>query len=198
MIAKHIDRYAKERAKTQDDLPAIEKERSTIGEEYRHLIGSVGPLGQEFFKARREQLEARLAHLNKRRETAMTEIVATPKDAASIAENVKEQIANLVPLLVERSVSVRPLVGCFVSKCEVDLETKGIELELAIPGWGMTRNSRALETISVVQSEVHPTMYHTNVLDPLVFAKYRLIYRRTSEKHKGVRVWYTSEPQPIR
>jgi hypothetical protein len=158
-LAKHIDRYTRERMKDRHDLPTIEKERAEIGEKYRRLIENVGPLGLEFFQKEKEQLERRLAHLNARQKAAVSDMAVTPKDAPAVAASVKAQFATILKLMNEGAVNLRPLIEVFVSRCEVDLVTKDVELEFALPGWAITHKQKALEEVCVVGSAVASGSY---------------------------------------
>jgi DNA invertase Pin-like site-specific DNA recombinase len=196
-ISTHIARCTKDRIQDRHELPTLEAQRTAKKDEYRSLV-ELPPQGQGIFKLKINQLELELNFLDHRIKTANAEVAATPEDAGEIAKVVQAQFTQLVAIAAERTVKcMRKLMEVFVFRCDADLETKNVALELALPGWALSKEKRILEKFGLVSASIGSGFHQTKSLEPLILAKYQLSYSRTLIPFKGSAVSYARQRLPL-
>jgi hypothetical protein len=153
------------------DVDQLEKEREKISQQIEFVIDSLGTVGQQAAKAKLQQLEAKLMTVVARIDQAQSTKPEDERSAESIADEMIAKLTEVAATIRTMPLpTLRPLLMALIARLEVDMATKTVQLDLAIPAC-MGKNGLCLEDKSS-QRFVHEAQYEI----PLESAECR--YRR--------------------
>lgn len=140
------------------DLDKLEIERMKLCQQIEFVIDSLGSVGQDAAKTKLQQLEAKLTAVISRIEQARAATKIETRSAESIAG---EMIANLTKIAATIQTlpmaTLRPLLMALIARLEVDMTTKAVKIDLAIPSWG-SENALCLEDKAVQRPVIQAQM----------------------------------------
>ena len=197
LIAKHINEYAVAKRRDRQDLSQLKAELAEVNSRARILYEELTDSTRELFKEKAEQLASRRKELMSQVEATSFEVVATPQDIEKVTRTIKSQFRKIGKTLQERKLpSIRQMVDVFVHRCVADLETMQVDIDFAVPGWGMGVAGKQLEEACLVDSRSGSDFHQTHSLRPLIFEKYRLSHH-FKLSGAGSKAWFTRERLPM-
>jgi DNA invertase Pin-like site-specific DNA recombinase len=135
-LVRQIESQRKQIDADANDLPKLEAQREKLSQQIEFVIDSLGSLGRDAAKAKLQQLESKLSAIVEMIEQARPTQKKEARSAESIAE---EMIAKLTQIAETMKTlpppMLRSLLMNLIVRLEVDMATKAIRLELAIPSW---------------------------------------------------------------
>jgi hypothetical protein len=137
-LRQRIERSIEQQRQTLDtkrqNLAPMLAERDEIAEQLRDAL-KLGPSSRKLMKQQFDQWEARLAALEQDIAMAETSASGTPElDVEGIVQAVTDRLAHMAASLDGLPpAAVRNLIGTLVSRLEVDLETREVEMDIALP-----------------------------------------------------------------
>jgi hypothetical protein len=173
-LVRQVETQRKSVQADATDFTKLEKERTKLGQQIEFIIDSLGTLGQDAARSKLQQLEAKLTAVVKQIDRAKATNKVDDRSPESIAEEMiakLKKIAATIPTLPMPT--FRSLLMALITRLEVDMATKSIQLDLAIP-MGMGKNALCLED-KFVQNFVHEAQYEIP-LDS-AFCSYRRVDR---------------------
>lgn len=133
-LLKMIDQQRRAAKSDTADSKKLEAERKNVAAQIELVIESLGQLGREAAKSKLQELEVRLAHVTNRLERASKASPVIDADPAAIADQIIERLAHLGQSMKSLPVpSLRAVLCTLISKLEVDLETRAVVIEFALP-----------------------------------------------------------------
>ncbi|HZN68085.1 MAG TPA: recombinase family protein [Tepidisphaeraceae bacterium] len=128
-----------------ESVDALMARRGELKKAMEFVIGSLGKLGQELARKKAMEIEAEAKALGERIVKAMA--VAASKaapdidaDAAQVIKGMQRMLRSIDKL---RPAPLRRLLRLLVPRVEVDLETLGVQIDVALPLWAAL-NEKAL------------------------------------------------------
>jgi hypothetical protein len=166
----------KEAIKTdENDLAKLELQRDKLAQQMEMAIDALGSVGREAAKRKLQQLEAKLTTVVQQIEQAGRTQNSDDRSPESIADEIIAKLTKAAATIQTLPMpTLRSLLMTLISRLEVDLATKSIEIDLAIPAW-TSENSLCLEDISLREC-----IYEAQIKIPLDSAK--CSYRRVADK----------------
>jgi hypothetical protein len=125
-------------AATTDDaeLARLRREQDDLRGQVEFVIDTLTTLGKDAARRKIQQLEGRLAAVNDRIAAAAPKKVITATDHERAADAVVARLATLSESYASFPAhALRELVASMAVRLEVDLETRALTLELALPAW---------------------------------------------------------------
>lgn len=138
-LRESIERIAREQLRGKrhrdDEVTKLNSERETLVERMRYALMSLDEVGREALKADLQAWQTRIRTIDNEIRS-ITRARPVTNDPGRIADSVctalrslGEELPNLAPA------ALREVLKMFVSKLEVDLETKQVDVEFAVPDW---------------------------------------------------------------
>ena len=172
-ITTHLRAYSEGCERDQKNIGELKAQLAAVEKQARILVSELSDDAKELFKEKAEHLARQRTELKAQIETVTSGSKINPSDARTIARNVKTKFAKILELLQERKLnSMRGLVDVFVSRCIVDLETRNVEVEFALPGWALA------DPTCLVNFRSGSDSYQTHAIRPMSLATYLLHYHR--------------------
>jgi hypothetical protein len=131
-----VEKQQQDRAGDAGDLKKLERERDRIRTQIEVAIDILGEAGREAAESKLRQLRTKLEQINGRIQKALEASPTIKGDAAAIADQIVLSLSKLGQRLDGMpSNLLRQLLAALISKLVVDLDTKNVEIELALPDW---------------------------------------------------------------
>jgi hypothetical protein len=156
-----IEQIEAQRAKTNaetSDVPKLEAERAKLQSQIEFVIDSLGSIGQNAAKTKLQQLEAKLTTVIGQIDQANTITKSDLRSATTIADDMIAQLTTVAGTIQTMPLPIlRPLLQSLIARLEVDMTTKAVKLDLAIPSWA-PKTALCLEGRSV-QRDAYQAQY---------------------------------------
>jgi hypothetical protein len=138
-----VQRKAKETGKT--DLAKLEKEKLKISQQIELVIDSLGSVGKDAAKAKLQQLEAKLTTITEQIAQAQSTKKPDDRTADVVANEMITNISKIAGTIKKLPApTLRSLLMAMIARLEVDMATKTVEIDVAIPAF-MVKNAMCLE-----------------------------------------------------
>ena len=163
-IIRSIEHQRRKLSGDAGDIKKLDAERINITAQIELVIESLGTLGRAAAKSKLQHLEARLADLTHRIGRAEATAPATNEDANEIAENVINRLASIGQRLdgLPRQ-ALRGLLQSLIGKLEVDMETRAVVIELALPDWSQISGFGGNATMCLENSSVRKSDHEAHL-----------------------------------
>jgi hypothetical protein len=174
-LIKQIEAQRKAMEKGGNDLAKLESQRAKIAQQIELAIDALGPVGQDAAKAKLQQLEAKLTAVVQQIEQARGRQKSDDRSPESIADEIIASLTKAAATIPTLPMPMlRSLLMTLIARLEVDLTTKAVEIELAIPV-STSENALCLE-----YKFLKEYVYQAQMKIPLGSAK--CSYRRVADK----------------
>ena len=133
IIGNQIQLQVEATSEDRVELERLLAKRDEVTKQLKQAMELLGSASKELLKEKFDQLENQLRVLNSRIEQAQraasgpkVDVEAVTEDAVASLRNLAESIQTMPPA------AVRQLLAALIARIEVDMETKEVELELAV------------------------------------------------------------------
>jgi ElaB/YqjD/DUF883 family membrane-anchored ribosome-binding protein len=131
------------------DVQKLESERDHLRSKIEFVIDSLGTVGQDAVRTKLQELESKLKSVLARIEQATETKPQDRRSAATVADEMIQRMSLLGQTIGEMPPqAIRQLLVTMVRKMEVDMTTKAVQIELAMPDFSGQR-ALCLDNISV-------------------------------------------------
>ncbi|HEY1683538.1 MAG TPA: recombinase family protein [Tepidisphaeraceae bacterium] len=138
-----VQRKQKESSKT--DLAKLEKEKLKISQQIELVIDSLGSVGKDAAKSKLQQLEAELTTVVEQIDQARHLKKSDDRTADVVADDMIVNLTKIASTIKKLPApTLRSLLTTLISRLEVDMRTKTIEFDVAIPAF-MDKKALCLE-----------------------------------------------------
>lgn len=153
-LVRQIESQRKQMSSSAADLSKLQAEQKKISQQIELVIDSLGSVGKDAAKAKLQQLEAKLTAVVEQIERARSTDTADERSAEAIADDMIAKMTKLATTVQTLPPpTLRSLMTSIIAKLVVDMATKAVAIEVAIPDW-THENALCLEDRSV-QRPVH-------------------------------------------
>jgi hypothetical protein len=136
-IVNEVEEQRNGTAFKKTDLAKLESEKQKLTTQIEMTIDSLGPIGLGAAKRKLAELEAKLIAVTEMTATATTTTPGIEKPASVVADEIIAKMKSLGKGINKMpNKALRDLLGMLISRLEVDMENKSLEIELALPRWG--------------------------------------------------------------
>jgi hypothetical protein len=133
-LVAQIGAYRKANDMAATDLERFEAEQNKLSQQIEFVIDSLGSVGRDAAKAKLQQLEAKLSVVTEKIERARSTTVCNERPAEEVADEMIARLTKLAGTLSSLPMpTLRSLLMTMIDKLEVNMATKAIRLDLAIP-----------------------------------------------------------------
>ncbi len=162
-LRPQIEKMAREELRRdrsgRKDAAKLQAEKDLLAKRIRFAIANLDDVGKEAVKSDLQAWQARIRAIDAEMRRAV-EVSLAPDDPAAIAESVCAKLRVLGEILPTLpSAALRDVLKTFVSKLEVDLETKAVVAEFALPEWSRLDLGKVCLTDGLVyktDGQAHP------------------------------------------
>jgi hypothetical protein len=145
-IAAHVKELLASTTVSGSQLEELYEERHMIESKLEMILDSFGPESRELIKKKAHQLESQLQAVNLRIGRTEHSSSSTELDMDGIVAAVTEQLCDIGRVMREHPVgALRNVASALVPKLVVDLETRAVEMEVALPTWAVSKEARILD-----------------------------------------------------
>ena len=131
-----VEKQQQDRAGAAADLSKLERERDKLRTQIEVAIDLLGEAGREAAESKLRQLRSKLEEVNDRIRKALDASPTVKGDADAIADEIIVSLSQLAQRMDAMPPNaLRQLLSALISKLVVDLDTKNVEIELALPDW---------------------------------------------------------------
>ena len=148
-LAKQIESRREQDGRNGVDLAQMEAEREKITQQIEFAIDSLGSIRRDAAKFKLQQLEAKLTAVVDRIEQARSSEQPDRRSAEAIAAEMVGELTKVAATI--RTLpppTLRSLLATLIRRLEVDMATKAVEIDLAVPAWS-NGNALCLEDKAV-------------------------------------------------
>jgi ElaB/YqjD/DUF883 family membrane-anchored ribosome-binding protein len=136
-IVKAIQQQRKVGRTGATDIPKLEAERQKLANQLESMMDLLGSVGRDAMKGKIADVEAKLTDVMARIETTKQYCPAAEKTADAVADEIIADMKSMGKKLGKlRKKALRDLMAAMIGRLEVDMETKAVEIELAVPQVG--------------------------------------------------------------
>ena len=151
-LVKEIERQRALTRENATDSGKLEAEKIKLTNQIELTIDSLGVVGKDAAQRKLRELEAKLIAVTAKLDAAKTTTPSNNKPANVIADEIIDKLKSIGQRLGEISPkSLREIFLATISRLEVDLTDKSVEIELALPSWA-SLNGLCLEDKSARKS----------------------------------------------
>ncbi|HEY1686477.1 MAG TPA: recombinase family protein [Tepidisphaeraceae bacterium] len=144
-LLEQIEIQRKQKDVSKSDLAKLEKEQEKISQQIELAIDSLGSIGKDAAKAKLQQLEAKLTAVVEKIEQARSTKKPDDRSANAIADDMIAKLTEVAATIKTLPPpTFRSLITALIARLEVDMRTKIVEIEVAIPAF-MDKNALCLE-----------------------------------------------------
>ena len=162
-----------ETMKDAEDLKQLAGRRDELGQMMGFVIGNLGQLGKELAAEKVRQIEAEAALLDQR--------IAKATAAAPHSAAIERQVETVIESMgrIEQSLDqlapepLRRLLQLLVPKLQVDLETRAVEIEIALPSWAAIDESAMAQALCLDGKSPWRSANEAQRADALRLAEFR-------------------------
>lgn len=156
-LRPQIEKMAREELRRdrdgKKDSTKLQAEKDLLAKRIRFAIANLDDVGKEAVKGDLQAWQVRIRAIDAEMRRAI-EVSQAPDNPAAIAESVCAKLRALGEILPTLPpAALRDVLKTFVSKLEVDLETKAVVAEFALPEW----SSLDLGKVSLTEGLVYKT-----------------------------------------
>jgi len=143
------------------DLKDLLNQKERIAAQIEFVIDELGAIGKDAARSKIHQLEAQLATINERIAKASLSNAGAKVDVVMVVDQIMKRIADMGRKLDNLpSHGIRSLLSILIARLDVDMETRQIELELAMPNWAAF-DEKAFEK----RMGLDPTLLQTSTVE---------------------------------
>lgn len=162
-IRREVERQLKAALVDGDDIAKLNAEAEALRRKFEFIIDDLGTLGREVAKQKVEQIEAQLRAVNDRLVRAGAAVSGATIDVNKAADGLVGRLAQTAKTMRDLPPSsLRRLLQVLIARMEVDMVTREVEIELALPLWaaldaGAYENAIRLDTNSACRVGIEAT-----------------------------------------
>lgn len=135
-LINQIEAQRKAKEKGETDLAKLESQREKIAQQIELAIDALGIIGKDAAKAKLQQLEAKLTAVIQQIEQAHGKQKSDDRSADSIAGEIIAKLTKAAATMQKLPMpTLRSLLMTLIARLEIDMATKTVEIEIAIPAW---------------------------------------------------------------
>lgn len=178
LLRQVAERELRARRSPQSDIADLQREKTAIEQKLAFVLDEFDSESREAVRAKVQQMQARLKELKAEiaRRAEDRRQIDDPDEIADAICGKLGDLVDTVPTLPPTA--LRSLLQVFVSKLEVDLETRQFEVVFALPEWATVDTER----LCLVGDLAYKT---TNEAHPVyVLATYRAIWQEKARTYK--------------
>lgn len=181
-IKDTIRKQYQESVVTDADLAELKKRRDSVTRKLEFAFEELDDVGREALKGKLKKLQTELRAIDERIRRTRPAATLSGKEIDAAADAVVDRIVTLAESMDDLpAVSLRRLLEIVVHRAVVDLETRGVELELRLPSWLMDASKpMCLDTAFACKTDIET--HHENSVSLM---KMRLLWLRRSYAFGG-------------
>jgi hypothetical protein len=140
-IVEIMNQQEAERMQESSVISQMKREQEKLQGQIEFVIEELGVVGKDAAKRKIQELETRLAVLNDRIASAQTpRKTKSPAEIELEADKIASRLARLSSKFgLFNAYGLRELIASMVTRLEVDLETRELTMEFALPSWAFGR-----------------------------------------------------------
>ncbi len=135
-LVEEIERQRSSTRINPNDAAKLEAEKQKLTNQIELTIDSLGTVGKDAAQRKLRELESKLIAVTAKLDAAKTTMPSIKKPASIIADEIIAKLKSMGQRLGEISPkSLREIFFLLITRLEVDLADKSVEIELALPSW---------------------------------------------------------------
>lgn len=152
-IEKSIRAELKRRVSPDDEFKRLETRRKSLSRQIDVVLDTLTDVGRDAAKERLQRIESELKEVTSRLAQLKTVEQRQVSDPSKLAGEIVAKLHNLGEHLDQLpKAALRRLLSLFVSRLEVEMRTKNVEVEFALPSWAVLADLSHDDVCLVAQS----------------------------------------------
>jgi len=163
VIEKTIRAELKRRASPDDEFKRLEGRRKSLGRQIDVVLDSLTDVGRDAAKERLQRIESELTEVTARLAQLKADGERQVSDPSKLAEEIVSKLHDLGERLDQLpKETLRRLLSLFVARLDVEMRTKNLEVEFALPSWAVLA-AMPKDDVRLAAQSVHASGYQANM-----------------------------------